>query len=70
MKQIEKDIRLKHSVAFKRFEQVENELLPAGGFQERVYTPYPYLNQFGEGFISGIMALPLQTSYKHQIVYL
>jgi len=70
MKQIEKDIRLKHSVAFSRFEQVENELLPAGGFQERVFTPYPYLNQYGEGFISGIMELPLQTSYKHQIVYL
>lgn len=70
MKQIEKDIHLKHDVAFKRFKQVEGELLPAGGFQERVYTPYPYLNQYGVDFVADIMKLPLQTTTKHQIIYL
>lgn len=69
MKQIEKDVRLKHDVMFKRFEQIASELLPAGGFQERVYTPYPYLNQFGPTFIEHIFELPLETSKQHQIVY-
>lgn len=70
MKQIDRDIHVKNDVAFKRYNQVESELLPAGGFQERVYTPYPYLNQYGPNFIMAIMNLPLETSYKHQIVYL
>ncbi|GEK32652.1 bacillithiol biosynthesis cysteine-adding enzyme BshC [Kurthia sibirica] len=70
MKQIEKDIRLKHDVAFKQFMQVESELLPAGGFQERVYSPYPYLNQYGQHFIENIMALSFEVSDKHSIVYL
>lgn len=70
MKQIEKDVHLKHDVAFKRFKQVESELLPAGGFQERVYTPYPYLNQYGESFIEDLMKLSLKTTTQHQIVYI
>lgn len=70
MKQVEKDVRLKHDIAFKRFEQVQMDLLPNGGFQERVYTPYPYLNQYGQDLIDGIMALPMETTTKHQIVYL
>lgn len=70
MKQIEKDVRLKQKVSFSRFEQVEQELLPLGGFQERVYTPFPYLNQYGERFIEDLLALPLQTTNCHQIIYL
>lgn len=69
MKQVEKDVRLKHDVMFKRFEQIAMDLLPAGGFQERVYTPYPYVNQYGADFIQRILALPLETSNEHQIIY-
>lgn len=69
MKQVEKDVRLKHDVAFKRYDQVSEELLPAGGFQERVYSPYPYINQYGPNFIEHVLALPLETSKQHQIVY-
>lgn len=70
MKQIEKDVRLKHDVAYRRFEQVEQELLPMGGFQERVYTPFPYLNQYGKLFIRDLFTLSLKTSKLHQIIYL
>lgn len=70
MKQIEKDVRLKHDVAFKRFDQVQTELLPNGGFQERMYTPYPYLNQYGLELVDRIMELPMETTTKHQIIYL
>lgn len=70
MNQIEKDIRLKHEVAFRQFIQVESELLPAGGFQERVYSPYPYLNQYGKQLIDDLMKLSIDVNYKHTIVYL
>jgi len=70
MRKIEQEVLTKHEVAMRRFSDVERDLLPLGSFQERTYTPYPYLNNYGMTLIDDLVALPYTLDGRHQIVYL
>lgn len=70
MRKIEQEVLMKHDVAMRRFGDVERDLLPLGGFQERTYTPYPYLNDYGMTLVDDLLTLPYTIDGRHQIVYL
>lgn len=53
---IRESVLLEHETAIRRFTRLESELLPEGGYQERKYTPFQYMNEYGPGFISDLAA--------------
>ncbi|WP_342509270.1 bacillithiol biosynthesis cysteine-adding enzyme BshC [Sporosarcina sp. FSL K6-2383] len=61
---------LKHVVAIRQFDIVEGELFPEASLQERLYTPYSYLNSYGPTLIKDLLQLPFEMDGKHKIVYL
>lgn len=61
---------LKHSAAIRTFDILEGELYPEGALQERLYTPYPYLNSYGPTLIKDLLQLPFELDGRHKIVYL
>lgn len=61
---------LKHEVMVRAYSLLEGELLPDGGLQERVYTPYSYLNSYGPTLINNLLSLPLELDGTHKIIYL
>lgn len=60
----------KHQVAIRQFNLLQSELMPNGGLQERVYTPYQYLNYYGPSLIDEIMALNLGINAHHNVISL
>ena len=61
---------LKHAAAIRTFDILEGELFPEGALQERLYTPYSYLNSYGPTLIKDLLQLPFEMDGKHKIVYL
>lgn len=61
---------LKHANALRIYSLLEGELLPEGVLQERLYTPYAYLNTYGPSLIQDICQLPLQMDGTHKIIIL
>ncbi len=58
----------KHDVAIRRFNMVQAHINPNAGLQERVYSPYLYMNEYGEHFISDLMRLKLEINNRHNVV--
>lgn len=69
-KQKVQSILRKHEVQFNRYQTMNGQLLPDGSLQERLYSPYYFINQFGEGFIDELLKLPFRFDGTHQVVYL
>jgi len=63
-------LHLKHEVAIRKYSGLETELYPEGTFQERIYTPYKYLNSYGPTLIKDLLALPLEIDGTHKVIYL
>lgn len=61
---------LKHEVMVRAYSLLEGELLPDGVLQERVYTPFAYLNSYGPTLIDSILSLPLEIDGSHKVIYL
>ena len=59
-----------HDVAIRQYNTVTAHLNPNKGYQERVYNPYVYLNEYGENLIDELLALPMGISDQHMIVHL
>ena len=66
----EEAVLLKHDTALRTFGLLEGELYPEGALQERVYTPYAYLNCYGPMLIQDLCRLPFEMDGKHKIVYM
>ncbi|WP_029052381.1 bacillithiol biosynthesis cysteine-adding enzyme BshC [Sporosarcina ureae] len=69
-KKKEQSILLKHHVQYERYHVISEQLFPEGSLQERLYSPYFYLNQFGEGLIDELLKQPYTFNGSHQLVYL
>ena len=67
---LEDEVVLQNSIEFGHYDAIENELLPNGGFQERIYSPFIYMNQYGSGLVKDLLALPLQYNKNHKIICL
>ncbi len=61
---------VKHEVAIRMYDTIETEVVPNNGLQERVYTPYNYLNSYGPTLIQDLLKLPLEMDGTHKVVYL
>ena len=70
LKKKEQSILLKHHVQYERFHVISEQLFPEGSLQERLYSPYFYMNQFGEGLIDELLQQPYTFNGSHQLVYL
>lgn len=60
----------KHEVTMRQFNQITTELYPNNSFQERMYNPYQYLNQYGPSLVDDLLALELVPSNYHNIVFI
>lgn len=67
---LEDEVVLQNSIEFGHYAAIENELLPNGGFQERIYSPFIYMNQYGSGLVKDLLALPLKYDKNHKIIWL
>ncbi|WP_186671323.1 bacillithiol biosynthesis cysteine-adding enzyme BshC [Sporosarcina sp. BP05] len=66
----EEAVLLKHDAELRTFGILEGELLPEGVLQERLYTPYTYLNSYGPTLIQDLLGLPFEMDGTHKIIYL
>ncbi|ALS78196.1 bacillithiol biosynthesis cysteine-adding enzyme BshC [Planococcus kocurii] len=67
---LQDEVILQNSIEFGHYTAIENELLPNDGFQERVYSPFVYMNQYGTGLVKDLLALPLCYDKNHKIIYI
>lgn len=69
-KKIEDQIIMKHETVLRQLAKIENEIVPNGTLQERVFNPYHFINEYGDDFIYDLMKLPFNFANCHYIVYL
>ena len=67
---IEQQLLLKHDIAIRQYTLLQSQLLPNEGFQERLFNPYQYLNEYGETLIDDLLQLPFALNPRHQLVIL
>ena len=67
---IEQTILAKHEATIRKFMIMQNELYPNGGFQERSYNPYQYMNEFGPGLITEMLEKISGCDHRHHLLYL
>ena len=60
----------KHDVMIRQYRTLQAELYPNGGYQERVYNPYQYLNIYGPSLIDDLLSLNLGISNQHNLILL
>lgn len=53
---IRESVLLEHETAIRRYSRLEAELLPEGGYQERKFSPFQFMNEYGPAFISDLAA--------------
>ncbi len=66
---LEDEVVLQNSVQFGHYDYLENELIPNGTPQERIYNPIPYLNEYGPDLIDKLLDLELKYDKNHKIIY-
>ncbi|WP_153731198.1 bacillithiol biosynthesis cysteine-adding enzyme BshC [Sporosarcina obsidiansis] len=66
----EQSLLLKNHVQYERYQLLSEQLFPEGSLQERLYSPYYFINQYGEGFIEQLLKQPYRFDGAHQLVYL
>jgi len=66
---LEDEVILQNSVQFGHFDFLENELIPNGSPQERIYNPIPYLNDYGLDLVDKLLALDLKYDKNHKLIY-
>lgn len=67
---IAQQVEEKHRVVIRQYNTLQSEMLPNGGWQERVYNPYQYMNLYGESFIDELLLLELGINSHHNVVTL
>lgn len=60
----------KYATAIRNYSLVEGELFPERNLQERIYTPYPYLNVYGPALIDDLLNVSLPINGQHLVIYL
>ncbi|WP_233785852.1 bacillithiol biosynthesis cysteine-adding enzyme BshC [Planococcus halotolerans] len=66
---LEDEVILQNSVQFGHFDLIENELLPNGSLQERIYNPFPYLNEYGLDLVGQLLSQNFKYDKNHKIIY-
>lgn len=66
----EEAVIIKHEVALRKFSLIETNLYPNNGLQERSYTPYTYMNEYGPTLIKDLLELPLEFDGTHKLIHI
>ena len=66
---LEDEVVLQNSVQFGHLDFLENELLPNGSLQERIYNPIAYMNEYGLDLVEHLFSLDLKYDKNHKIIY-
>lgn len=66
---LEAEVVLQNAVQFNHFDLIENELSPNGSLQERIFSPIPYMNEYGLDLVQRLLQLPYQYDKNHKIIY-
>ncbi|MFC5602972.1 bacillithiol biosynthesis cysteine-adding enzyme BshC [Sporosarcina koreensis] len=66
----EEELLIQHETALRKYSILENELLPEGSLQERIFTPYFFMNQYGPGLVQDLLRQPIKMDGTHQVIYL
>lgn len=61
---------IKYDGVLRTFGEMESELFPEGSLQERLYTPYQYLNIYGPTLIKDLLSLNYEIDGTHKVIYL
>ncbi|WP_284140908.1 MULTISPECIES: bacillithiol biosynthesis cysteine-adding enzyme BshC [unclassified Virgibacillus] len=69
-KRILQAIEEKCSKELEEFDLLQKALHPAGGLQERIWNPLPFINEHGASFISQLLDQSFRMDEDHYIVYL
>lgn len=69
-KKAEEELLIRHETALRKYSILENELFPEGSLQERIFTPYHFMNQYGQELVRDLLCQPIKMDGTHQIVYL
>lgn len=65
---LEDEVVLQNSVQFGHFDFLENELMPNGSPQERIYNPFHYLNDCGLDMVERMLKLDMKYDKNHKII--
>ncbi|SIT67879.1 bacillithiol biosynthesis cysteine-adding enzyme BshC [Edaphobacillus lindanitolerans] len=68
--QIHDSLLLEHETTLARFDLLEAELLPEGGFQERKYTPFQFMNEYGPGLFRDLLGSVPEQAGVHLLIRL
>jgi len=66
---IQQAIEMKHEVALRQYDTLKAELMPNGGYQERAFSPYQYMNVYGLSLIDDFLSEEYELSNEHLVVY-
>ncbi|WP_078413473.1 bacillithiol biosynthesis cysteine-adding enzyme BshC [Priestia abyssalis] len=59
----------KHKVTIKKFDDIEQALLPIGSPQERIWNIFYFLNKYGADFVSRLSNLDVEFNHNIKVVY-
>ncbi|KEZ49986.1 bacillithiol biosynthesis cysteine-adding enzyme BshC [Metabacillus indicus] len=65
---VDKKIQQKHRAELDKFTRIAKSLQPNGGFQERTWNIYYYLNKYGPHFVHEIVKLRYSFNFHHKVV--
>lgn len=68
-KKLEDEVVLQNTVQFDHFDLLENELCPNGSLQERVFSPIPYMNEYGVDLVQRLLRLSYRYDKNHKIIF-
>lgn len=67
---LQDEVMLQNNTQFYHYSCLENELRPNGGFQERTYNPFAYMNDYGIELIHDLQSFDFKYDKNHKIIYL
>ncbi|MGK7378495.1 bacillithiol biosynthesis cysteine-adding enzyme BshC [Planococcus sp. 1R117A] len=67
---MEDEVVLQNSTQFNHYGLIEMELRPDANFQERVFSPFPYMNAYGLDLVHDMLKLDFKYDKNHKIIYL
>lgn len=68
--QIERVYKGRYARELAKFDQIEGWLLPKQGPQERIWSVFPFLNQYGLDLVQRLAEQPFEFNGKHKIIFL
>ncbi|WP_422123607.1 bacillithiol biosynthesis cysteine-adding enzyme BshC [Planococcus sp. X10-3] len=67
---LEDEVIQQNAIQFNHLDLLENELMPNGSPQERIWNPIPYLNDYGMDLVDKLLSQNLKYDKNHKIIYL